>query len=634
MKTLKLANLFSDNMILQRDRLAPVWGWSKPGARITVEFAGQKKTAKADATGKWTVTLDPLSVSTEPRELTAVTGRQTPLTIHNVLVGDIWLCSGQSNMEFPLSSSTGGAEAVAAAKHPQLRFLGVPRVALLESQTDITATWKTCTPDNAANISAVGYYFGRELLQNLDIPIGLIDCAWGGTRIEAWTSRDALLAEPLARQEVESFDAWKQSLEGQATLKNFIAKSWDELQGVPDPGNTGHAKGWAAPDFNDADWPTMPVPSQWQTHGHEFSGAFWFRREVDVPAAWAGQDLVLHLGACDKVDTTYFNNTQVGAIGFDTKNSWCTPRVYTIPGRLVRPGRNVIATRVFSNIYHGGMIGLIEQLQLAGPGSAISLEGPWRYRIEHNLGLVQPSGPQPGPGNPNTLHILYDSMLTPLAPAALAGAIWYQGESNAAQPRRYRELFPIMIRDWRRTFQHETLPFYFVQLANYMPAALRPVESGWAELREAQTLTLREPHTGMAVAIDIGEANDIHPKNKLDVGKRLARHALVKVHGRQVVCNGPLYRSHRIDGNAIRIEFDDAIGLKTTDGGPVKGFAIAGADGKFEWATAQITGTTLLVRSDKVPKPVAVRYAWANNPAVNLYNADGLPASPFRTDVD
>jgi len=274
-------------------------------------------------------------------------------------------------------------------------------------------------------------------------------------------------------------------------------------------------------------------------------------------------------------------------------------------------------------------------MQLAAPNQPpIKLAGPWRYRVEHDFGLAQVVQPPAGAGNPNTICILYESMLMPVAPLALRGFIWYQGESNAGNPRAYRRLFPALIRDWRRTFQNEALPFYFVQLANYMAPPPGPVESGWAELREAQTMTLSEPHTGMAVAIDIGEANDIHPKNKQDVGTRLARHALAKVYGRPVVCNGPLYRAHHVDGNAIRIEFTDAAGLKTNDGGPVKGFAIAGADGKFAWAEAQIVGQTVLVRSDKVGAPVAVRYAWANNPAVNLYNAAGLPASPFRTDVD
>ena len=636
MKTMKLANLFSDNMILQRDRPVPVWGWGKPGERVTVEFAGQKKTAITDTAGKWLVTLDPLPVSTTPRELSAGDCR-----IKNVLVGDVWLCSGQSNMEWSVANSNNAKAEIAAAKHPQLRLFTVPTSAVRPGpQPDIAAAWQVCTPAAIAAFSAVGYFFGRELLQQTGVPTGLINCAWGGTRIETWMSRAALLTDAVARHEVETIDRWCESAEGQAMLAEFEKSGfdlewWEHKVYQSDPGNTGFAHGWAAPDHADRTWPVMEIPQAWQLAGQNFSGVFWFRREVDVPAAWAGQELVLHLGTCDKTDTTYFNGTQVGAIGFEMKNSWSVPRVYRIPGNLVRAGRNVIATRVFSNIYQGGLTGPAADMQLVAANQPpVKLAGPWRYQVEHNFGLIQTILPPPGGGNPNSVCTLYESMLTPVAPVALRGFIWYQGESNVSNARNYRQLFPLMIRDWRRTFQNDALPFYFVQIANYLAPQREPVESGWAELREAQTLTLREPHTGMAVAIDIGEANDIHPKNKQDVGQRLARHALAKVHGRPVVCHGPLYRSHRVEGDTIRIEFDYAAGLKTNDGKPVKGFAIAGTDGKFEWAEARIDGATVLVRSDRVREPVAVRYAWVNNPAVNLYNADDLPASPFRTDVD
>jgi sialate O-acetylesterase len=370
------------------------------------------------------------------------------------------------------------------------------------------------------------------------------------------------------------------------------------------------------------------VPIGWQMHGLKHNGVVWFRRTVEVPANWAGQDLVLHLGACDKTDTTYFNNVQVGAIGFETRSAWNTPRVYRIPGKLVQPGRNVIATRVYSNIYEGGLFGPADTMRLERNGTKIPLAGPWRYRVEHNLGLTVPKAANLGPGNPNTIHILNESMIHPLLPAALRGAIWYQGESNAAQPHRYRDLFPLMIRDWRKAFENETLPFFYVQLANYTGVQKEPVESGWAELREAQNLALRLPNTGMASAIDIGEALDIHPKNKQDVGKRLALAALATVYGKPVHHTGPLYKSHRVEGDTIRIEFDHvADGLKAD--GPLKGFAIAGPDGKFQWAEARIDGKTVIVRGRD-----AVRYSWANNPIGNLYNSAGLPASPFRTDSD
>ena len=628
---MKLAAIFSDHMILQRDRPVPVWGWSQPDERVTVAFAGQTKTATADAAGKWLVTLDPLPASTEPRELVAGECR-----IENVLVGDVWLCSGQSNMQWPVESCTNGAAEVAAANHPHLRLITVPQVAKLGPQSEIDAVWAECSSERVKSFAAAAYFFGREVLQATGIPTGLIASTWGATRIEPWLSRAGLVTDPGGQVIVAEMEAWLASPASQSP-KPFDQEQWEHEQGNADPGNTGLAQGWAALDFADGQWPVMELPTPWQFAGYNLSGVFWFRRAVTVPAASAGQELVLHLGACDKADTTYFNGVPVGAIGFETKNSWSTPRVYRIPGHLVRPGRNVIATRVYSNFFQGGMIGPAEEMQLVGTGTKIPLTGAWRYQIEHDFGYIEPPmmpGPKPGAGNPNTPAILFDSMITPLVPAAIRGVLWYQGESNVPRARHYRQLFPLLIRDWRRAFGQPDLPFYFVQIANYDAPVTAPVQCGHAELREAQTLTLSEPHTGMAVAVDIGDARDVHPKNKQAVGQRLARHALAKVYGRPVVCDGPLYRAHRVEGDTIRITFDSAAGLTTNDGAPVKGFAIAGRDKKFEWAEAQIAGETIVVRSAKVRAPVAVRYAWANNPAVNLYNAAGLPAAPFRTDVD
>ncbi len=640
---MKLASLFSDHMVLQRDRPVPVWGWSSAGETVTVEFAGQRKTAVADAEGKWTVSLDPLRASKAGGVLTAESkAGGVKLQCEDVLVGDVWICSGQSNMEWPLDKSANGDAEIAAAEHPRLRLFTVPRVAHLGPQRDVSAEWKVCAPDNVKTFSAVAYFFGREVQGATGVPIGLINTSWGGTRVEAWTSRAALETDSECRREHEAVDAWYQTAEGRAYLaayekSGFSTEEWEHRQGSPDPGNSGYPQGWAAVDFDDSAWAVMNVPCKWQDAGHNHTGIFWFRREVDIPAAWAGRDVVLRLGACDKTDTSYFNNTKVGATGFEITNAWCTPRVYRIPGSAVKAGRSVIATRVYSNIFDGGMIGPAMDMKLVladdQAQSPIPLAGPWRYQVEHNFGIPNVGERPSGPGNANTLSILYDNMITPLVPAALRGAIWYQGESNAANAARYRRLFPLMIRDWRRAFRHEALPFFFVQLANYMAAQKEPVESGWAELREAQTQTLSEPHTGMAVTIDIGEAGDIHPRNKKDVGRRLAFAALAQVYGLPVVPSGPLYRSHRVEGGAIRVEFKYAEGgLKTSDGAPPKAFAIAGADGKFEWAEAVIDGATVVVRSDRVREPVAVRYAWANNPAVNLYGSTGLPASPFRTD--
>ena len=635
MTTLKLANLFTTNAILQRDRPVPIWGWSTPGETVTVKFARQKKTAVAGPDGKWLIYLDAQPASTKSRELTAVSGQQAPVIIQNVLVGDVWLCSGQSNMQMSVAGSNHAEKEIAAAKHPRIRLFTVPNLALLEPQADVNAAWQICSPETIPQFSAVGYFFGRELLKKLKVPIGLINSSWGGTRVEAWTSRDALRTHAIARSEIDTFEKWRLTPEGRAAQEmQQVAvtdlEAWEHRQGKADPGNLGHGQGWAARDFDDSAWPEMPIPSGWQPHGHNFSGVFWFRRTVEVPADWAGQDLVLHLGAADKTDTTYFNNVQVGAIGFETKSSWNTPRVYRIPGKIVQPGRNVISARVYSNIYQGGLIGPAETMQLKRGEASIPLAGDWRYQIEHNFGITQPGVFSPGPGNPNTTYILHNSMITPLAPAALRGVIWYQGESNAGQPQLYRDLFPLLITDWRRTFEQAQLPFFYVELANYMAEQNTPVETGWAELREAQTFALHLPSTGLASAIDVGDANDIHPKDKQTVGKRLATAALGQVHGHPVVPAGPRYKSHRIEGDTVRIEFDHlADGLRAK--GPLKGFAVAGIDKKFDWAEARIDGATVVVKGRA---PVAVRYAWANNPIGNLYNSAGLPATPFRTDMD
>ena len=321
---MKLAALFSDNAVLQRDRAVPVWGWSKPGDTVTVEFAGQKKTAVADSSGKWLVRLDPMPASAEPREL-----RAGNLVVKNILVGDVWLCSGQSNMQWAVEQSNNATAEITAGNHPQIRLFSVPNKALLGRQLDVAAKWNTCTPETVKWFSAVGYFFGREIHRQVGVPIGLINSSWGGTRIEAWTSREALLTDAHCRGEIEEYEAWLKSPEGQKSLQDghertVDLEAWTNKQGRPDPGNTAHAKGWATRELDDAAWEEMPVPIGWQMHGLKHNGVVWFRRAVEVPAAWAGHDLVLHLGACDKTDTTYFNNVQVGAIGFETRSAWNT----------------------------------------------------------------------------------------------------------------------------------------------------------------------------------------------------------------------------------------------------------------------------------------------------------------------
>jgi sialate O-acetylesterase len=407
-----------------------------------------------------------------------------------------------------------------------------------------------------------------------------------------------------------------------------------------DPGNKGEAAGFADPARDREGWKKMRLPGLLESAGLDVDGVVWFRREVLIPAAWAGQDLSLSLGAIDDFDTTYFNGERVGATGTETPNSYMAPRRYRVPGRLVRAGANVVAVRVYDRMGGGGFSGGDLSLTPAGgpKQEPLALAGEWDYKPE----FVVPGAridfstqPQPpGPRNHNNPTVLYNAMIAPLTPFHIRGAVWYQGESNAGRAHQYRTLFPAMINDWRRAWRDEGgFPFYFVQLANWRPARPEPSESDWAELREAQFLTMRRvPRTGMAVAIDIGDPADIHPRNKLDVGLRLARWARRQTYGQRIVPSGPLYVSHGVEGERVRVRFEHAAGLKTRDGSAPKGFAVAGADRKFVWAEARIEGDAVVVWSPRVPRPVAVRYAWADSPACNLYNGAGLPASPFRTD--
>ena len=632
-------------MVLQRDVRVPVWGTAEPGSLIKVQFAGQVKTARADKRGQWKVVLAPMKAAREPREMRIVSpAGLSAVVLRDVLVGEVWLCSGQSNMQWMMNATKDAVAEVAAANYPNIRLFTVPMRAEIPAPAEIRAEWRRCAPDTVETFSAVGFFFGREIHRKTGIPVGLINSSWGGTIAEAWTSREHLEAVPFLKRMLKEYsrELVAPASEAGRKLAQWTAK-YDQKNLV----NAGEADGWHLPESPDGDWAMMDLPRNWQSAGHDYSGVFWFRREMQIPDNWAGRDLTISLGPTDKSDVTYFNGVKVGSMTMeDRPDAWCTPRVYTVPGHLVRAGRAVIAVRVYSNIYHGGFIGIPSQMGLVPRETeseqTIPLAGLWRYRVEANFGVVPPPPTPPrGPGNPNSPHILFDNMIRPLVPYALRGVIWYQGESNANATKDYRTIFPLMIQCWRQVWNQGTgtksperaFPFLFVQLANYMLSPHTPSDSAWAELREAQTMALALPNTGMAVAIDIGEALDIHPRNKQDVGLRLALHALAGVHGfKGLVVSGPLYKSMKRERGAIRILFSHVGGGLVVHGDTLTGFAIAGRDKKFVWADARVDGDTVVVSSPGVPRPVAVRYGWADNPKCNLYNASDLPASPFRTD--
>jgi sialate O-acetylesterase len=628
---MQLAQLFSDGAVVQRDIPIPVWGWTQPLSTVRVRLGGNEAVGIAADDGKFLVRL-PAMPAGGPHTLTATdTQTSQSATAQDVYVGEVWLASGQSNMEWTLASTGADGQAtIAAANDPLLRMFRLPKVARLGAQRDTNAAWRSASPRHAPLFSAVAHHFAARLRRELNVAVGVVDNSWGGTMIEAWIGRAWLVRNPHTAAVIARTDA---DLHHPDYLERFRNA---DLQYTADPGNRGHGQGWADAEHDDSDWLLGPLPRPWQNLGHNHSGVFWFRKAVEIPAAWAGKPLLLRLGSVDKQDITYFNGRQVGAMGrgFETEH-WNKNREYTVPGELVRAGRNVIAVRAYSFVFAGGMLGPADVMDLTpadGSGQTIPLAGEWRYRNEHNFGLVVPAAPPLGQDNPNTPCILHGSMVAPVQPYALRGAIWYQGESNAGRADEYHSLMLDLIRGWRHEWGQGDFPFLFVQLANYRGPASYDLASTWARVRDAQRLTLREPGTGMAVAIDIGEELDIHPINKRDVGERLARWALARTYQRNVVASGPLYRQITLEGPRVRVHFDFAQGLAAKDG-ELKTFVLAGSDRQFRPARARVEGCSVVVESDDVAAPIAVRYAWSDNPVgCNLVNGEGLPASPFRSD--
>lgn len=618
--------LFTDNMVLQRNIKAPVYGWSEPGTKIVVTMHGKTATAIAGKDGYWLAKIGPFAAG-GPYNLT-ISGPQT-ITIKNVLVGDVWLCSGQSNMEMGVGLVNKAQEEIANANYPQIRLFDVPKVPSSTPQRTVNANWQLCTPQTISaggwgGFSASAYFFGRHLYQTLHVPIGIIDSSWGGTVAEAWTSADSLRSLPDFASALGQI---------QRTLKESENRTPEELlQYWYTTNDEGTIQNWAKPDFDDSNWEMRAVPGGWDaTALLSFDGTGWYRTTFVLPKDWEGKDLELGLGPIDDMDTTWVNGVFVGSEpGFNI------PRKYTIPATVLKPGKNIIAVRALDTGGEGGINGQPEQVYVrianAADSTPISLATNWRFHTGTSLADARFS-PIRFQDNANTPTVLYNGMIAPLVPFGIKGAIWYQGEANVGRAVQYRTLLATLIKDWRVHFGQK-IPFFIVQLAGFQDDPAQPAECGWAELRDAQYLVMKDvPNTGLAVAIDIGDKWDIHPKNKQEVGRRLGLSAQAIAYGQQIAYSGPEYRSMKVEGNSIRLSFTHIDGgLVAKDNGKLVGFAIAGADMKFVWADATIQGNTVVVSSPQVEKPIAVRYAWANTPQCNLYNKAGLPAIPFRTD--
>jgi sialate O-acetylesterase len=631
----RLASLFSDHAVLQAERACPVWGWDSPGQALTLRLGGEEASTRAGADGRFELEL-PARAAGGPYTL-EVEG-STRVSVEDVWFGEVWLASGQSNMEWRVAASHDAAREIAAAQLPLIRAFKVPPRPSATPELDCAGAWVPCSPESVGELSAVGYFFARELWRARGVPIGIIDATWGGTRIEAWASSEALA--PL----VPELEAQRAQLASElADLPALRARyertllDWQQSHMPVDAENAGFAQGWAAPEHPDADWLALDMPTFWQSHGMAFNGVVWFRRAVTLPSSWAGRELVLSLGALDDFDDSYFDGALVGRTPPGTLEAHRLLRRYAIPGERVRGGSHVLAVRVFDHFGGGGFAGPAGEMFIECPalGERIALHGPWRLRVEREIPLVPMSVFETLPPPPlalaqqNAPAALFCGMIAPLIPYALRGALWYQGESSVDQHRRYRALQVALIRDYRTRWRQGQFPFYYVQLANYAATA------HWPRLREAQAQAASEPQTGMVVTFDIGNPNDIHPTNKQEVGRRLSLWARARVYGEPSLAHeGPTLAAVTIERSLARVRLANAAGLRTSDGHAPRGFTLAGADGRHVPASARIEGDEVLLSCADVPRPSAVRYAFVDTLAANLQNAAGLPAAPFRTDAD
>ena len=595
----RLPHVFGDHMVLQRDEPVWIFGQAAPGEAVQLEFAQQSLRGQADDAGHFRLQLAAMPASATSRQL-RLSGPENTIELEDVLVGDVWLCSGQSNMVWSVDGADGAEEARAQARDARIRMFTGELVSTPEPQQDLNGQWLVANADTVGSFSAVAYYFGRELLGELDIPIGLLNVSWGGSTVEAWTTVGTLETLPAARELLE-------------TNAEFSR-------------DTGLATDlFAGPEVDDADWESVQLPASYKEIGHDIDGVIWFRRHQTLPPEWRGRELRLEMDDIDDEDHTYAQGVLVG-----NTNGWDAARDYLVPAACTTGETLTLAVRVRDGSGPGGFRGAAQAMRIGpadDPLARLPLAGEWRCRVS-STGNPLPEQHRPG--------YLYNGMLHPLLDCGLRGLIWYQGENNAIREAAvdYYELFPAFVRDLRAQFQRPELPFILVQLPNFA----RNGDEFWRYpvVRDAQLRAFRSlPELGMAITIDIGQADNIHPRNKLEVGRRLARWALSRTYGRrELVPTGPILRAAHFEGQEVRVEFESwGSELQARGGAPLGGFELCGADEVFHPATARLADGVVLVRSVEVPAPIALRYAFVNDPAdANLVNAQGLPASPFRTD--
>lgn len=596
----RLPRLVSDRMVLQRDTELDIWGWADPGEKVTVRFQGRHYDTETGADGCWHVLLPPQQAG-GPFVLEV-----NEIVIRDVLVGDVWLCSGQSNQETPIARLTDKFPEINVSNNHMIRHYKVPTQDVkgeLREEIAGNAGWHSAIASDVMNWTALAYFFAQEAYEHTHVPVGMLVSSLGGSAIESWISQEHLKEFPQLLVDQAAFDSLKLARQDRGAGR------------------------WQLPECDDSDWATMTVPGYWRENGADIRGTVWCRKTFDVPASMAGRHARLYMGTMVDSDSVFVNGTFVGFTSYTYP-----PRKYDIPAGVLREGKNVIAVRLTANGGNGGFV-KDKRYAIVGDEAEIDLTGTWRYKTGIDQSEVQRLSARLA-NLDRTGSGLYNGMIYPIRHYRVKGAIWYQGETNAGNPAPYADYLKALITNWRELWQWPDMPFLLVQLPNFMEKKDRPTDSGWARIRDAQFRTaLSVPHTELAVTYDAGEWNDIHPLDKKTVAHRLFLGARRLVYGEKVNASGPLYKDMQVDGDRIVLSFTETGRGLACRGKGLKHFAIAGEDRKFVWAKAVIRGNKVVVSSPEVKHPVAVRYAWSDNPSdANLCNKDGLLASPFRTD--
>ena len=614
----ELPLIFSDGMVLQQNKPIAVWGWAKANEKVTINFKNQSVKTKASKNGKWQVTLKAEKAGGPFKMI--VKGSNT-INLQDVYIGEVWLCSGQSNMEWAVENSNNYTEELKDANYPLIRqFLVEKDMSSTPKKHLKGGNWSVCNAKTVCNFTAVGYFFARQLYKELQVPIGIIHSSWGGTCVETWTSKTAFQNSDEFKSMILEMPEVDINLLAENQMKSII-ENIERIQGSRvESANESEFKNAV---FNDSNWPEMHAPELWENQQlPSLDGTVWMRKAIKISKSDVNQEALIELAKIDDLDSTYVNGVFIG-----TTKRYDENRKYTIPKNVLKEGENVIAIRIFDYAGGGGIWGDASNLKITTANNVVSLAGNWKFHVADVKSQISPN---------SYPSLLYNAMINPLIPYTFQGALWYQGEANVDRAVQYKKAFPLMIEDWRTQWNMGDFPFYFVQLSTFDEHGGNSNKgSKWAELREAQTETLSIKNTGMAVTTDIGNPNDIHPRNKQDVGKRLAAIALNKVYKRDTVFSGPTYQSMVVENNKIVLRFDNVgSGLITYDKyGYLHGFEIAGKDQVFKYAKAEIKNNIIIVYHDDIVNPVAIRYGWSDDASdCDLFNAEGFPARPFRTD--